>query len=38
MKQWNSFLMGVPVLLALVATTAVAQGGMVDGCTTPRAR
>jgi DNA polymerase III alpha subunit len=27
MKQWNSFLMGVPVLLALVATTAVAQGG-----------
>ncbi len=27
MKQWNSFLMGVPVLFALVATTAVAQGG-----------
>jgi hypothetical protein len=27
MKQWNSFLMGVPVLFALVATAAVAQGG-----------
>lgn len=27
MKQWNSFLIGVPVLLALVATTALAQGG-----------
>jgi len=27
MKQWNSRLMGVPVLLALIAMTAVAQGG-----------
>ena len=25
--KWKSFLMGVPVLLALLATTAVAQGG-----------
>jgi DNA polymerase III alpha subunit len=27
MKQWNSFLVGVPVLLTLIATIAVAQGG-----------